>query len=186
MFALPFFRRDLPAMKGERVTLRLPEPATTANGRALGRQSRSFLEPWEPRWTADELDRTAWRQRLRATAKISRRAPRSPFFIFDNDMDALLGGITLGNIRHGVAQTGQIGYWMGERHAGHGHMVEALGLLIPLQLRDAAVAPCRGGLYSGKRKRSIRLLEKAGFRREGCCGPIFASMAFGRIIISLP
>ena len=38
-----------------------------------------------------------------------------PFFIFENDSGALIGGITLGNIRYGVAQTGQIGYWLGER-----------------------------------------------------------------------
>ena len=55
-----------------------------------------------------------------------------PFFIFENETDALVGGITLGNIRYGVAQTGQIGYWMGERYAGRGLMLEALGLLICL------------------------------------------------------
>ena len=42
------------------------------------------------------------------------------FFIFDASSGKLLGGITLGNIRRGVAQSGHIGYWIGERYAGQG------------------------------------------------------------------
>ena len=42
----------------------------------------------------------------------------------------LIGGITLGNIRHGVAQAGQIGYWIGERYAGQGFMLEAVELVV--------------------------------------------------------
>ena len=49
----------------------------------------------------------------------------------------LVGGITLGNIRYGVAQTGQIGYWIGERYAGRGLMLEALGLIVFPCVRDA-------------------------------------------------
>ena len=73
-----------------------------------------------------------------------------PFFIGrERREDALIGGITLGNIRYGVAQTGQIGYWLGERYAGRGLMFEALGLLVPYCFRDAEVAPDRSSLYSG-------------------------------------
>ena len=61
MFALPFFRRDLPALKGDRVTLRVPLTNDYREWSVLRGESRSFLEPWEPRWTPDELERTAWR-----------------------------------------------------------------------------------------------------------------------------
>ena len=33
---------------------------------------------------------------------------------------ALLGGVNLSNLRRGVAQTGSLGYWMGEAHAHQG------------------------------------------------------------------
>ncbi len=59
-----------------------------------------------------------------------------------------------------------IGYWMGERFAGQGHMAQGVKLVIPyifssLQLHriEAACIP--------ENQRSIRLLEKAGFQREG-------------------
>ena len=78
----------------------------------------------------------------------------------------LVGGITIGHIRRGAGQNCMIGYWMGERHAGHGHMFAALKLAIPyifssLELHriEAACIP--------ENSRSIRLLEKAGFEREG-------------------
>jgi ribosomal-protein-alanine N-acetyltransferase len=55
---------------------------------------------------------------------------------------------------------------MGERHAGQGHMSAAIGLAVHhiferlnLHRIEAACIP--------ENDRSIRLLEKAGFRREG-------------------
>lgn len=79
---------------------------------------------------------------------------------------ALLGGITVGHIRRGAGQNCMIGYWMGENYAGQGHMFAALKLVVPyifsgLQLHriEAACIP--------ENWKSIRLLEKAGFEREG-------------------
>ncbi len=166
MFALPFLRRPSPALKGSRVTLRLPEPGDYREWAALRSSSRSFLEPWEPRWAPDELDRAAWRQRLARYREDYAAGSAAPFFIFASDSGALIGGITLGNIRYGVAQTGHVGYWIGERYAGQGLMLDALDLLLAhafetlrLHRIEAACIP--------DNQRSLRLLEKAGFRREG-------------------
>jgi ribosomal-protein-alanine N-acetyltransferase len=166
VLALPFFRRELPALTGSRVSLRTPAASDYRDWAALRGESRSFLEPWEPRWAADELERHAWRQRLGRYREDFARGVSVAFFIFDNQSGTLLGGITLGNIRHGVAQSGHIGYWLGERFAGRGYMAEALDLLagyafetLKLHRIEAACIPANA--------RSIRVLEKAGFRREG-------------------
>jgi ribosomal-protein-alanine N-acetyltransferase len=166
MFALPFFRRDLPTLVGERTRLRVPTAADYQQWADLRRESRTFLEPWEPRWTEDELERAAWRQRLGRYREDLAQGTAVAFFIFDRKSAQLLGGITLGNIRHGVAQTGHIGYWMGERFAGRGYMVEAVRLVaeyafatLRLHRIEAACIP--------DNQRSIRVLEKVGFQREG-------------------
>lgn len=166
MLSLSFLRRELPALKGERVHLRLPGQGDYREWAALRQESRKFLEPWEPRWSPDELDRGAWRQRLRRYREDFSAGAAAPFLIFDNSNGKLIGGITLGNIRHGVAQTGQIGYWIGERYAGQGYMSEAIRLVVryafvTLRLHriEAACIP--------DNVRSTRVLEKAGFRREG-------------------
>lgn len=166
MLSLPFLRRSLPALKGEHVSLRLPEPGDYAEWEALRRESRSFLEPWEPRWAHDELERRAWRHRLRRYRDDFQAGSAVAFFIFDNASGQLAGGITVGNIRQGVAQSGQIGYWLGERFAGKGLMLEAIRLLLPfafdtLRLHRIEAACIPDNL------RSVRVLEKAGFRREG-------------------
>jgi ribosomal-protein-alanine N-acetyltransferase len=166
MIALPFLRRSSPALKGDRVMLRLPHGSDYREWAALRAASRAFLEPWEPRWAPDELSRAAWRQRLSRYVEDNAIGTALPFFIFENATGALIGGITLGNIRYGVAQTGQIGYWIGERYAGKGLMLDALALLVAhafevLRLHRIEAACIPDNL------RSLRLLEKAGFQREG-------------------
>lgn len=166
MLGLPFFRREFPALKGRRISLRAPEPDDYREWADLRGASRAFLEPWEPRWAHNELERGAWRRRIRRYHADFANGHAMAFFIFDTISGSLVGGITLGNIRHGVAQSAQIGYWTGEKFAGQGFMFEAVRLLcdhafetLRLHRIEAACIP--------DNLRSIRVLEKAGFRREG-------------------
>lgn len=166
MFVFPFFRRETPALKGKRISLRLPEVSDYQEWAALRGASRAFLEPWEPRWALNELERSAWRRRLNRYRADFANGNAMAFFIFENASGKLVGGITLGNIRYGVAQNAQIGYWIGEDYAGRGLMFEALLLVcdhafdtLRLHRIEAACIP--------DNSRSIRVLEKAGFRREG-------------------
>lgn len=166
MFALPFSRPAYPSLEGKRVTLRMPVSSDYAQWAQVRETSREFLTPWEPKWTADELEPAAWRQRLRRYREELRQGSGVAFLIFENQSSALAGGISIGNVRYGVAQSGQIGYWMSKDHAGKGLMVDAVQLVLShgfetlrLHRIEAACIP--------DNMRSIRVLEKAGFRREG-------------------
>lgn len=166
MLALPFFSRPKLTLKGTRVTLRLPAPSDYHEWAALRHESRAFLEPWEPRWARDELERAGWRHRIRRYREEFAAGTAIAFLIFENETGRLIGGVTIGNIRYGVSQSAQIGYWMGERYAGKGHMQDAIRVLIShafgamrLHRIEAACIP--------ENARSIRVLEKAGFTREG-------------------
>ena len=165
MFALPFRETNQPALSHGRVTLRPPRSTDYGQWAELRRASRDFLQPWEPRWASDDLERRAWRQRLRRYRREFDRGAGYTFFVFLTD-GTLIGGISIANIRHGVAQSAQIGYWVGQQHAGKGLMLDALSALIPfgfdtlrLHRIEAACMP--------ENKRSVRLLEKARFQREG-------------------
>lgn len=146
--------------------LRLPRYHDYRQWAALRSESRRFLEPWEPTWRGDELSESAFRARVLRNEQEYASGQAVPLLLFSKADKVLLGGITVGYIRRGAAQCCMVGYWMGERHAGKGHMFAALNLVIPyifstLQLHriEAACIP--------DNTRSIRLLEKAGFRREG-------------------
>jgi ribosomal-protein-alanine N-acetyltransferase len=166
MLSFSFLRRDVPALEGERVSLRFPTASDHREWAALRHESRQFLEPWEPRWSPDELDRSAWRKRLRHYREDFAAGIAVAFFIFGNGDGKLIGGITLGNIRHGVAQTGQIGYWIGERYAGHGYMLDAIRLVIPYAFNTLRLHRIEAACIPDN-VRSTRVLEKAGFQREG-------------------
>jgi [ribosomal protein S5]-alanine N-acetyltransferase len=160
------FSEPLPSIAGDGVTLRIPQMGDFGEWAALREQSRAFLTPWEPTWPADDLTRSAFRRRLRRYAEDLRTDQGYAFLIFRNADDALLGGLTLANIRRGVAQAGSLGYWMGQPFAGQGYMTVAVGAVIPfafatlrLHRLEAACIPTNVG--------SMRLLEKTGFVREG-------------------
>jgi ribosomal-protein-alanine N-acetyltransferase len=59
-----------------------------------------------------------------------------------------------------------IGYWMGERFAGQGHMTAGLQIAIHYIFNQLALHRIEAACIP-ENDRSIRLLEKAGFQREG-------------------
>lgn len=165
--ALPFLGGgDGPELTGHGLALRPPVMADFPAWMALREASREFLIRWEPLWPSDDLTRAAFRRKLAQTQLEARDESGFSFLIFEADGGELLGGITLSNIRRRAAQTGTLGYWMGERHAGKGHMTRAVRLLAQfafLELRlDRIEAACLPENLA-----SVRVLEKAGFRREG-------------------
>jgi ribosomal-protein-alanine N-acetyltransferase len=166
VFALPFFRRDLPVLKGGKVMLRVPLANDYAQWTALRGESRAFLERWEPRWGHDELERAAWRHRLSRYREDYAQGAAIAFFIFEREKGRLAGGITLGNIRHGVSQSGHIGYWIGERYAGRGLMTDSVRLLVRFAFDTLLLHRVEAACIPDN-IRSIRVLEKAGFQREG-------------------
>jgi ribosomal-protein-alanine N-acetyltransferase len=160
------FADPLPAIAGEGVTLRTPQTNDYADWAALREQSREFLTPWEPTWPTDDLSRSAFRRRIRRYAEDLRTDQGYAFLILRTADNALVGGLTLANIRRGVAQAGSLGYWMGEPFVRNGYMTAAVRAIIPfafgtlrLHRLEAACIPTNNG--------SIRLLEKTGFVREG-------------------
>lgn len=151
---------------GDGVYLRPPRHGDYRAWALLRERSRGFLEPWEPAWGPDELSRRAYRARLRSYARARRSGAGLAHFLFHAQDHQLLGGINISHIRRGAAQSGSIGYWMGESFAGNGLMRRGLCALIdrafgPLELHrlEAACLP--------ENARSIGLLEGVGFSREG-------------------
>ena len=133
---------------------------------SLRERSREFLAPWEPIWPADDLTKGAFRRRVKRHAEEMARDEAFPLLVFRTRDKALVGGLTLGQIRRGVAQTATVGYWMGEGFAGQGYMSRALRAGISysfstlrLHRIEAACLPTNHA--------SIRVLEAAGVRREG-------------------
>lgn len=146
--------------------LRQPLLADYPEWVSLRAQSRRHLQPFEPSWPDDDLTPQGYQRRLRLAYDEARMDQGYAFFIVSRQDNKVLGGATLAHVRRRAAQTAMLGYWMGERHAGHGIMSAAVPALcryafsaLELMRIEAACLP--------ENTASIRVLEKSGFRLEG-------------------
>ncbi len=166
LFRLPSGAPPTLEPRGRGLLLRAPQMSDFAQWAQLRERSRAYLSPWEPIWPSDDLTRTGFRRRLRRYAEDIANDRAYPFLIFRDTDGAMVGGVTLANVRRGIVQAGTIGYWTGEPYARRGYMTAALRVLLPslfgeLNLHRIEAACIPGNLAS------IRVLEKSGFAREG-------------------
>ncbi len=155
-----------PRLKHGRVYLR---PARHGDWRAwagLRAESRSFLIPWEPSWNSDALGRAAFRRRLRSHEAEWQRGTGYSFLMFRSDDDTLLGGVTLSNVRRGVAQCASLGYWIGEGFARQGLMTDGLAAVLDFAFERLALHRIEAACLPDN-DASQALLRKIGFKDEG-------------------
>jgi ribosomal-protein-alanine N-acetyltransferase len=160
------FNDNAPAIAGPGVVLRAPLAGDYPAWASLRERSRAFLVPWEPVWPADDLTRAAFRRRVKRYAEDQRNDLAYAFLIFRSSDSVLVGGLTLANIRRGVAQAGSIGYWTGAPFARQGYMTAALRALIPFAFNTLRLHRLEAACIPSNTA-SIGLLEKTGFKREG-------------------
>ena len=155
-----------PILVRDPVFLRTGKLSDHAQWAALREESREHLIAWEEDWAPHHLTISAFKRRLASAAQDARRGGGLSLFIFRRDDRALVGGVTLTNIRYGASRSGILGYWIGAPFARQGygsaavkavvdHAVDAINL-------HRIVAACQPGNAA-----SQNLLERCGFKQEG-------------------
>ncbi|MEP1200620.1 GNAT family N-acetyltransferase [Tateyamaria sp.] len=150
----------------ERMSLRPPSHSDFRPWTSLRVASADHLIPWEPSWANDHLTRKAFTNRVYWAQRSVSAGTALPLFLFRRKDDALMGAITLDNIRRGPAQAGTLGYWTGVNYARQGYMREAILAVVhhaftrlDLSRIEAACLP--------ENAASRALLETCGFKYEG-------------------
>jgi len=166
LFGLAKTADPQPLVRGDGLYLRPGVAADYSAWARLREESRAFLTPWEPTWPSDDLTRSAFRRRLRRQAEDMARDESFAFLIFDSSSDELLGGLTLGGVRRGVAQAATLGYWMGAPHAGKGRMTRAVAAIVRFGFDSLRLHRIEAACIPDNAP-SIALLERNGFQREG-------------------
>ena len=161
-----FGKTQGPQLKSANIVLRLPVQSDFTQWSALRLESRAELTPYEPRWPDHELTRAAFLKRVRQAKFLADEGEAFQFFIFKSNNTALLGGITLGNIRRGAAQTGEIGYWLGTRFCGQGTMRVAVSTVLRHAFTNLRLHRVEAACIETN-QRSIALLQHCGFHYEG-------------------
>ena len=158
--------RRRPRIESERMTLRLPLHPDFRAWSELRHASAAHLTPWEPVWAHDHLSRRAFANRVYWSMRAETQGTALPLLMIRRSDQALLGAITLDNIRRGPVQAGTLGYWIGAPHARQGYMREAIQAVthhafavMDLSRVEAACLP--------ENAASRGVLETCGFKYEG-------------------
>jgi ribosomal-protein-alanine N-acetyltransferase len=153
-------------LETERLTLRLPTHSDYRAWVAVRDGSRDFLTPWDPVWSDDALSRKAFTNRVYWAARAEAAGTAVPFFLIRRADGALIGALTLDNIRRGPAQAGTLGYWVGAPFARQGYMREALLAVVHYAFTDLDLSRLEAGCLP-ENAASRGVLEKVGFKYEG-------------------
>ena len=155
-----------PMLLHEPVVLRAAAPSDHAAWAALREQSRTHLTEWEEDWTAEQAGPAAFRRRLRLYERDRRRGGGLFLLVFRMSDNALVGGVTLSNIRYGASRSAQLGYWVGAPYVRRGYATAAVNALAAHAFEtidlNRLVAACQPENIA-----SQKLLERCGFNREG-------------------
>ena len=154
---------------GRRVVLRPLDARDFEAWREVRRHNVDWLTRWEPRRIPGQADvvenRDAFVARCSARAREWQLGTGYGFGIFTAGGE-LAGEINLSSVQRGPFQNAYVGYWIDERHAGHGFTPEAVVVAARYAFEDLglhrlqiAIIPRNGA--------SRRVVEKLRLREEG-------------------
>lgn len=153
-------------IRTDRLILRPPKMDDHPDWVRIRRDSRSFLEPWEPVWAQDHFTRGAFRARVGWAKSAIRDGRAVPFFMVRREDSTLLGAITIDNIRRGPAQMCSVGYWISAHATRQGYMTEALTAVCDYAFKELELSRLEAGCLP-ENTASRALLERCGFKYEG-------------------
>jgi ribosomal-protein-alanine N-acetyltransferase len=129
--------------------------------------NREHTEPWEPIHAEAHYTRAGQAETLRRDVEAWELGSGYAFSVLDReDGDAIIGRIALGNVVHGAWRNATLGYWTAAAVGGRGHATSAACLICEFAFRHAGLHRVQPAVIP-RNIRSIRVVEKAGFRHEG-------------------
>jgi ribosomal-protein-alanine N-acetyltransferase len=152
--------------RGARVYLRPPRRADGDAFLAAVRASRRL----HGRWVLPPSTPAAYAAYVKRFGRAARRDPTQAthvgFLVCRCDDDAIVGVFNLSEIVRGPFRSAYLGYFALAPHAGQGYMGEAFDLLLEAVFRTLRLHRVEVNVQPGNAA-SIRLVERAGFVREG-------------------
>lgn len=137
---------------------------------ALRRANRAFLAPFEAIREESFFTRAAQSREITLDGDAWTAGLGYAFAVLhvrEDGSERLIGRVALSNIVRGAWQNATIGYWISEDTCGHGHASTAVGLVCSFAFEHAGLHRVQPAIMP-RNARSRRVVEKNGFRHEGC------------------
>ena len=159
-------KKNLFEITGRKVILRPPQYSDWKAWADERKKNKLYLQPWEPLWSINELERSSFVKRVRMFERLSHNDQAYSFLIFKSDNEDFIGEVNISNVQRGIIQSCTIGYWIAKDCEGKGMMSESLELVkefifneLKLHRIEAACLP--------HNMPSLKVLLKNGFIKEG-------------------
>ncbi|MFC7441498.1 GNAT family N-acetyltransferase [Laceyella putida] len=151
---------------GEHIYLRLYDDSDAKDLADLHKRNREFFLRVSP--LHDESFYTQEHQALRIeqALKKAKEGQTYAFGIFLKETDELIGDITLAQILRGNFESCYTGFALDQKHNGRGYTTEALKLIVKFAFEELKLHRIEAHAMP-ENLGSIRVLEKAGFKKEG-------------------
>jgi ribosomal-protein-alanine N-acetyltransferase len=153
----------------DRLVLRPARTSDVGEIRRALRVNTEHLRPWSVA-PAPGDDPASLASVSRAVLRYRREWKRGQAFVLfasrRDDEKHIVGRIALGGILRGAFQNAYLGYWIDAGHQGRGLMTEAVRAATTFAFGAAALHRVQAAVMPSN-KASLRVLEKAGYRREG-------------------
>ena len=148
----------------QRVTIRPLDLVDAEAMLGLRIKNRNFLAPFEPYRSEIAYTLTGQRQQIAADQDAFAADKRFAFGIFLGD--DLVGRVSLDNVVRGAWQNATIGYFVDQERNGLGIGTDAVREAVAYGFDEGELHRIQAGVMP-RNLRSIRVLEKVGFRHEG-------------------
>lgn len=151
---------------GENIYIRLWEPRDAQAKLELHIRNKDFFQDYSPKKTDEFYTLEEQVKIIQDCIEESKKDSKYSFGIFLKATDELIGNVTLSEVLRGSLQSCYIGYTLDQKHNGKGYMAEAVKLTVDFGFKELKLHRIEAGVMPHN-IRSIRVLEKAGFCKEG-------------------
>jgi [ribosomal protein S5]-alanine N-acetyltransferase len=153
---------------GRRVMLRPLAANDFRSWSEVRRRNAEWLTVWEPSRPLHQpdpvIDRSAFAARCQQRDRDRTAGTAYQFGLFVDQQVA--GEVNLNNVIRGAMQSGTIGYWIDQRHAGNAYVAEAVAVIMQFGFEQLGLHRLEICIVP-RNERSRRIMEKLAIRSEG-------------------
>lgn len=152
--------------ESERLYLKILKPSSARKVLEYYKRNKNFLKEWEPKPHEDFYTFMYQRNKLKNEYYDFKDGKLVRFWIVKKEDNKIIGNLCYSNIIMGNFKSCFLGYKLDKDEINKGYMTEAIRKTVQIMFEDFGLHRIEVNIIP-RNKRSLRVMEKLGFEREG-------------------